>query len=99
MFACTLTESEMPDRLTQLAALGQRLLSAEDLGSRAALRFRADADTRARVDAFVAAESVCCAFLSIDVRDEDGCVLVTIAGPDGAEPIVADLVAAFEGAR
>ena len=94
-FACTLTPAEMPDRLAETAALGRGLESSVVADGRAVLRFRPDDDTRARVAAFVAAESACCPFLSMDLLDEPDALVLTVEGTEGAEPIVAELVAAL----
>jgi hypothetical protein len=96
-FACTLTAAEMPDRLAETAALGRSLQSSVVVDGRAVLRFRPDDETRARAAAFVAAESVCCSFLSFELLDEPDALVLTVDGPEGAEPIVAELVAALSG--
>jgi hypothetical protein len=62
------------------------------------LRFRAAAGTRERVAAFVAAESRCCPFLRLELRDKPAALTPTVAGPAGSEPVVRELVAAFTGA-
>jgi hypothetical protein len=96
-FACTLSQAEMPDRLAETAVLGRSLQSSVVIDGRAVLRFRADDDTRTRAAAFVATESVCCSFLSMELRDEPGALVLTVEGPEGAEPIVHELVAALSG--
>jgi hypothetical protein len=98
-FACTLTGAEMTERLAETAVLGRSLQSSVVVDGRAVLRFRDDDDTRARAAAFVAAESVCCSFLSMDLHDEPDAVVVTVEGPEGAEPIVRELVAALTPAE
>jgi hypothetical protein len=96
-FACTLTAAEIPDRLAETAALGRSLESSVVVDGRAVLRFRRDDETSARAAAFVAAESVCCSFLSFELVEEAEALVLTVAGPAGAEPIVAELVAALSG--
>jgi hypothetical protein len=96
-FACTLTAAEMPDRLVETTALGRSLESSVIVDGRAVLRFRRDDETRVRAAAFVAAESVCCSFLSFELLDEPDALVLTVDGPEGAEPIVAQLVAALSG--
>jgi hypothetical protein len=96
-FACTLTAAEMRDRLAATAALGRSLESSFVVDGRAVLRFRPDDETRLRAAAFVAAESVCCSFLSFELLDDPDALVLTVDGPEGAEPIVADLVAALSG--
>jgi hypothetical protein len=94
-FACTLTEAEMRDRLVETALFGRSLQSSVVVDGRAILRFRPDDETRARAAAFIAAESVCCSFLSFELFDEPDALVLTVEGPDGAEPIVGELVAAL----
>lgn len=94
--ACTLNAVDLPVRLAQMRTIGaDALRSVERSGPRAELRFAPS--VRERLDDVVAAESRCCVFLNIDVavRDED--LVLTIVAPAGAEPIMSDLVAAFEG--
>jgi hypothetical protein len=65
------------------------------VSSEGALRFRADANTRARLDAIIAAESRCCAFLRCEFAEAGGELVVSVTAPDGAEPLARDLVDAF----
>jgi len=96
--ACTLTAAQMPQRLAEIRAIGQAaLLSAETTESDATLRFRAGADTRTRVEAIVAAESKCCAFLRFDLTDEPRALVLNIRAPEGGEPVLHQLVTAFRG--
>jgi hypothetical protein len=91
--ACSLSAEELPNRLAAISAIGRdSLLSVSADG---ALRFRAEADTRDRLEAVIAAESECCSFLSVDLREEAGELLLTITGPGEAEALVSDLVHAF----
>jgi hypothetical protein len=45
----------------------------------------------------VAAESECCAFLTMRLRDEPGAIALSIKAPAGAEPVLAGLLEAFGG--
>ena len=92
--ACTLSAAALSARLAEMNRLGRdALLSVDGAGT---LRFRADTETRARLEAIVAAEAECCPFLDMDVREEDGALVLEIRAPQEAEPVVADLVSAFE---
>src|SRR5215207_7796165 len=98
--ACSLSATQLPERLRLMAALGRdALLDSHIEGTRAQLRFAAGRGVRERVDAIVAAESRCCPFLTMRVRDEPGAVLVRIEAAAGAEPALAALVDGFAAAR
>lgn len=94
--ACTLSASEMPDRLAEIRAIGRSsLVSTEASAPRAVLRFRADDETRERLTAVVAAESECCSFLTFELVKEPGDLVLTISAPAGGEPVMHQLLAAF----
>jgi hypothetical protein len=96
--ACSLTAAEMPARLAEMAAVGTAsLLGVETGDGRATLRFRGDAETRARLEAVVAAEAECCAFLAMTLGNEGEAIVLTIEAPTGAEPVMGELVRAFGG--
>lgn len=97
--ACTLTAAEMAKRLTEMRAIGERaLLSAETSDATARLRFRADDATFGRLQAVVEAEAKCCAFLDFAISEEQAeVVALSIRSPEGGEPIMDELVAAFRG--
>ena len=95
--ACTLSAAEMPARRAEMALIAHDLVSAEAQAARGVLRFRAGAQTRERVAAFVAAESRCCSFLRMELRDDADALTLTVEGPAGSEPIVSELLAAFTG--
>jgi hypothetical protein len=95
--ACSLSASELPGRMTEMAELGcDALVDARVDGARAQLRFVAGAGVRERVERFVEAESRCCAFLSFALAEAPGEVVLRIDAPAGAEGVLAELVAAFE---
>ncbi|MCA1656582.1 MAG: hypothetical protein LC713_02545, partial [Actinobacteria bacterium] len=96
--ACALTASELPRRLQDMADLGQdALLDAETGVARARLRFAAGAGVRDRVSAIVTAEAECCAFLAMCVTYEADAIVLTIDAPEGAAPVLAQVVDAFRG--
>ncbi len=91
--ACSLSADELPQRVAEMTALGKdALMSVSPDGT---LHFRADEPTRKRLEAIVAAESECCSFLGFELNENDGELALNIVAPDGAEPVVADLVEAF----
>lgn len=95
--ACTLTAAEMSKRLAEMRAIGaEALRSVDTSGAAAVLRFHSSSMTRERLEAIVAAEATCCAFLDLDLAKASALVL-TIHGPEGGEPVMHELVAAFSG--
>jgi hypothetical protein len=97
--ACSLSATELPARLALMAELGRDAAGVERSGTRATLRFAAGPSVRERVERFVVAESACCAFLAMQVRDEPDSVLLDIGAPDDAEPVLKELVDAFRVTR
>jgi hypothetical protein len=63
------------------------------------LRFRADRQTRERLEGIIAAEAQCCSFLRFDLSEQGGELRLSVTGPEGAEPVTSDLVNAFGAAR
>ena len=97
--ACSLSAGELPERMAQMAALGHdALIDTRIEGTRARLRFAAAAHVRERIDAIVAAESRCCAFLTMRVTSEAGVVVLNIDAPDGADHVLSEMVDAFTAA-
>jgi|SRR5215211_3810353 len=96
--ACSLSADELPRRLAEMAQLGREaLIGVHAEPARVQLRFAAGAGVRERVQAIAAAEGECCAFLTLRVSDEANAVVLTIEAPEGAEPVLAELVEAFRG--
>jgi hypothetical protein len=96
--ACSLSAIALPVRQAQMAELGRDALVATHVaGSHAELSFAAGAGVRERVQRFVAAESECCAFLTMRVHDAPDEVRLTIDAPEEAEPVLAEFVSAFRG--
>jgi hypothetical protein len=97
--ACSLSAGELHVRRAQIAELGDdALVEARVEGRHADLSFKGGAAVRERVERFVAAESECCAFLTMRVEDAPDEVRVAIDAPDGAEAVLEELVAAFRSA-
>ena len=95
---CSLDADELEQRLAEIGAVGADAL--RDVQTRpgvAVLRFAPGKETRERLEAIVAAEARCCAFMSFELRDEPGAIVMTIAAPEGAELVLEGLVGAFSG--
>jgi hypothetical protein len=96
--ACSLDATEFPRRLAEMGDVGRAaLVDVTHDEVRADLRFAAGNGIRERIEAIVAAESDCCAFLTMSVEDAPDVVVLTIDAPDGAGPILTALVDAFRG--
>jgi hypothetical protein len=97
--ACTLGVADLEARLAELRALGSDALvgvSAEKPG-RTILTFRPGRDVARRIDAVVAAESECCAFLDFRVEHGTEATVLTITAPDGGGQVVDELAGALAG--
>ena len=98
--ACSLDATALPKHLAEIADLGRDALTDVRFdATRAQLRFAAGAGVRSRVEAIVAAESECCAFLQMDVSDEPDTIVLTVQSPPDAELVLGELVAAFGDPR
>jgi hypothetical protein len=96
--ACSLDAGDMAERYAEMSALGRSSLIEAEHGVRhAVLHFRDGNENADRLAAIVAAEAECCAFLSMDVREEPGGLQLRIEAPEGAEPTLEDMVKAFRG--
>ena len=98
--ACTLNATDLRARGEELRALGgDGLLDATEDEGRAVLRFRPDPSVRQRVEAVVAAEAECCAFLDFEVAHGEDATVLTISAPNGGAEMVHELTAALAGRR
>jgi hypothetical protein len=96
--ACSLNGPDLRRRLADIAAIGADALVFEAEGG--ALRFRNEPATRARLEAVIAAESECCAFLRFELRERGDELELEIHAPEGAEPMADELARVFQaGAR
>lgn len=96
--ACTLSADEFPKRLSEMAALGHAaLIDARVDATHARLRFAQGPGIRDQVEAIVAAESHCCAFLEMRTSEAPGAVVLEIDAPEGAELVLTEIVDAFRG--
>jgi hypothetical protein len=95
--ACTLTADELPARLAEIRAVSRHALRAKAAtGTHAVLSFDPAPGVRDRLAAIVAAESRCCAFLTMALVDEPGAITLTIDAPEDAGPVLDALLSAFE---
>jgi hypothetical protein len=93
--ACSLSAGEQSRRLAEIRAVARAGPPAIESGG--AMRFDPDPATREWLEAVVAAESECCPFLEFELREDAGGLLLSIAGPDEAKPLVRELIDAPAG--
>jgi hypothetical protein len=92
--ACTLTADQSRARADDLAALAARSLRARERTAQGErLTFADSPGTERELRAVIAAEARCCSFLRMDVRRADGSLVLDIAGPQDARPVIAKLFA------
>jgi hypothetical protein len=98
--ACSLEADELRQRLRAIATVGaDGLIESSTERSAHVLRFHSDASTRRRLEAIVAAEAKCCAFLDLDLRSEGDQLVLGIAAPSDGQPIADELALAFESRK
>ena len=98
--ACTLGESDLRQRLDEIAALGREaLIAQEESGGIHTLRFRRDDETRRRLEQIVAAESRCCSFLDLSLVERDGELILSLDAPIEGRPVADELARAFSAQR
>src|SRR4051794_8311030 len=91
---CTLDAAALRDRRAELAAIGaEGLVAARFDAGGAQLRFRPS--VAQRLDAVVAAERECCAWLGLDLARVDGELELTLAATPDAQPALREFAAAF----
>ena len=94
--ACSLTASDYADRLNEIEAIGRDGLLRVDRGSGPPdLVFREDPEIRTALERMIEAEAACCPFLSFSMRSRGSELVLTIEGPESAEPVVRDLLDRF----
>jgi hypothetical protein len=92
--ACTLTADQYKNRTGELAALATRALrSREQTADGERLVFADSPETEHELRATIAAEASCCAFLRMDLKRADDGLVLNIAGPARARPIIQELFA------
>jgi len=92
--ACTLSTDQYADRTADLRALADRALrSRERTENGERLTFERSDEIERALDAAVAAEAMCCSFLRMHLQRREDRLVLDIAGPEEARPIIAELFA------
>jgi len=90
--ACSLTAADYRRRVAETGAVARKALrERQPIDSGERFVFEETGDIRGRLEAFVAAESTCCPFLTITLETDGGRLLLDITGPDLATPIIEEL--------
>ncbi len=98
--ACTLDESDLRQRLDEIASLGaESLIRHEKTEEGHVLRFRNDGDTHRRLTEIAAGEAECCPFLDLRVSERDDELVLAIDAPKEGRPVADELVRSFSGKR
>jgi hypothetical protein len=93
---CSLGASDLERQLAEIAAVGKKsLVSHESDGDRHLLRFRADPDTRRRLETIVVAEAKCCGFLDLSLREDGSELILSISTHQDATALADGLADAF----
>jgi hypothetical protein len=98
--ACSLGASDLRQRLSEIAAVGaDSLIERSIVGDRHLLRFRSNARTRRRLEAIIAAEAQCCAFLHLSLDEQGDELALSIDAPEDGQLTADALAAAFTATR
>jgi hypothetical protein len=98
--ACTLTADQLPVRLDEIRSVSRAALRSKTAaGTHAVLTFDPAHGVHDRLAAIVAAESKCCAFLTMKLTGAADAITLTIDAPDDGGPVLEELLASFELAR
>jgi hypothetical protein len=98
--ACSLGAEDYRERLSWIRKLGEvAFLDVEARPDGAVLSFRNSEEVRAELSSIVDAEAACCSFLELSVHSEGERLILVIAAPLDAMPVVRDLTASFQGVQ
>lgn len=96
--ACSLNSGDLKRRLAVIAKIGEEsLIARENDEGRHLMRFRADTETRKRLEEMVAAEAQCCSFLDLALEERGGELILSVAAPQDGQVIADELAATFAG--
>jgi hypothetical protein len=94
---CSLEIGPLEERLAEIAAVGgEALIERRVERDRQLLRFRSEPEVRRRLEAIVAGEKECCAFLELSLREADGELRLEIGAPAEGRSTAEALAGAFE---
>ena len=92
--ACSLTGADYRRRIADTDRVARAaLLDRQTIDGGARLTFADGEETRAELEALIAAESSCCPFLTMQLRPAEGTLVLDVTGPDDAEPVIEEMFA------
>jgi hypothetical protein len=92
--ACSLPAVDYTTRIADMSALAERALTDRtDIDGGAKLTFGAGPGVEQALRRFIAGESECCPFLALDLDEQDDAFILTVLGPQDAQPIIKELFA------
>jgi hypothetical protein len=98
LIACSLSAADYRERLAAISKIGaSSLIDVAERPSETVMRFRYSAETLDKLRTIVSQEAACCAFLDLSLGILDEEIVLTLAAPEEARPIVEDLVRSFRG--
>jgi hypothetical protein len=87
--ACSLSPDRLPARLAFIEALAaDGLLERTATAAGVRIRLRDLPDIERRTRELIAAEADCCAFLTFTLRRDQGALVLDVAGPPEARPVI-----------
>jgi hypothetical protein len=94
--ACSLSTEDRSQRAHEIASLSDRVLAVHSEGGRGAVvSFQGDMESKARLERLVDAEQECCPFLDLSLSERGSELMLSIRGPEGAEPVIGEIVGAL----
>jgi hypothetical protein len=93
--ACTLAPDQMRARMSLIDTLAcDAMIAVESIADGVRARFRADPGIEQRVRELAAAESQCCAFLTLSVYRDGRAVVLEMTGSPEAQPAIRQMLPA-----
>lgn len=93
---CSLGVGDLEQRLAAIGEIGAKSLvdRHEDSGVHL-LRFRSDPETRGHLEEVIEAESQCCSFLDLSLKEDGDHLILSVAGPEAGQTTADGFALAF----
>ena len=90
--ACSLSAQDYRRRTDDIREIARRALrSTRPIDGGVQLTFADAGGARSRLEDLVAAEAVCCPFLTLDLRQSGEDLVLDVTGPEEAQPVIAEV--------